>query len=79
MSTSQPDTPDAVSTGEGSLDRIGAERVVTTTAERYVMSGGRAERLAVKEGDLFLYTNALGHAPGTETPCSASITRTPAT
>ena len=28
------------------------------------MSGGRAARLVVKEGDLFLYTNALGQAPG---------------
>lgn len=40
--------------------------VATTSAERYVMSGGRAARLAVKEGDLFLYTNELGQVPGTE-------------
>ncbi len=30
------------------------------------MSGGRASRLAVKEGDLFLYTDELGQVPGTE-------------
>ena len=48
-------------------DRAADEPVVTTTsAERYVMSGGRASRLAIKEGDLFLYTNELGQVPGTE-------------
>ncbi len=48
-------------------ERPADEPVVTTTsAERYVMSGGRASRLAVKEGDLFLYTNELGQVPGTE-------------
>ena len=40
--------------------------VVTTTAERYVMSGGRASRLSIKEGDLFLYSNELGQVPGAE-------------
>ena len=35
-------------------------------AERYVMSGGRAPRLASKEGDLFLYTNDVGQTPGNE-------------
>jgi len=40
--------------------------VTTTSAERYVMSGGRTSRLAVKEDDLFLYTNELGQVPGTE-------------
>ena len=40
--------------------------VTTTSAERYVMGGGRASRLAIKEGDLFLYTNELGQVPGTE-------------
>ena len=40
--------------------------MVTTSAERYVMSGGRASRLAIKEGDLFLYSNELGQVPGTE-------------
>jgi len=38
--------------------------VVTTTAERYVMGGGRTPRLAIKEGDLFLYSNELGEIPG---------------
>lgn len=60
------DRPDAVTVGDERAVPAGTERVVTTTAERYVMSGGRAERLAIKEGDLFLYTNALGHAPGAE-------------
>jgi len=41
------------------------EPVVTTTAERYVMGGSRAARLAIKEGDLFLYTNEVGQASGT--------------
>ncbi len=51
----------------GARDRLGDEPVVaTTSAERYVMSGGRAARLAIKEGDLFLYTNELGQVPGTE-------------
>ena len=40
--------------------------MTTTSAERYVMGGGRASRLAIKEGDLFLYTNELGQVPGTE-------------
>ena len=40
--------------------------VVTTTAERYVMSGGRTERLSIKEGDLYLYCTELGQVPGTE-------------
>ncbi len=43
-----------------------ADPVVTTSAERYVMSGGRAARLAIKEGDLFLYSNELGQVPGAE-------------
>lgn len=65
MSTRRTD-PESVTVGDERFAPVGAEPVVTTSAERYVMSGGRAERLAVKEGDLFLYTNALGHAPGTE-------------
>ena len=48
-------------------ERAADEPVVTTTsAERYVMGGGRASLLAIKEGDLFLYTNELGQVPGTE-------------
>ena len=58
--------PDPVTVGDERFAPVDAEPVVTTSAERYVMSGGRAERLAIKEGDLFLYTNALGHAPGAE-------------
>jgi len=34
------------------------------TAERYVMSASRAPRLAIKEGDLFLYSDELGQASG---------------
>jgi glycogen debranching enzyme len=65
----QPDrTPGARERASaGARDRALDEPVVaTTSAERYVMSGGRASRLAVKEGDLFLYTNELGQVPGTE-------------
>jgi glycogen debranching enzyme len=47
-------------------DRQPTEPVVTTSAERYVMGGGRTARLAIKEGDLFLYTNELGQMPGAE-------------
>jgi len=48
-------------------ERPADEPVVTTTsAERYVMSGGRASRLVIKEGDLFLYADELGQVPGTE-------------
>ena len=59
-SQDQPERPSAA------RDRAADEPVVTTSAERYVMSGGRASRLAVKEGDLFLYSNELGQVPGTE-------------
>jgi hypothetical protein len=64
MSNPRRGNPGAVTVGDERFAPVGAEPVVTTTAERYVMSGGRAERLAVKEDELFLYTNALGHAPG---------------
>jgi glycogen debranching enzyme len=37
---------------------------VTTTAERYVMNDSRAARLVAMEGELLLYTNPVGHAPG---------------
>jgi glycogen debranching enzyme len=50
----------------GINDRIEREAPVTTTAERYVMSGSRAPRLVAKEGELFLYTNALGMMPSAE-------------
>jgi len=53
-------------TGDGRRSETGAAAVVTTTAERYVMSGGQAAHLVVKEGDLFLYTDALGQASGGE-------------
>lgn len=47
-------------------DRPLDEPVVTTSAERYVMGIGRTHRLAIKEGDLFLYANELGQVPGAE-------------
>ena len=68
MSPSQ-DQPEGQPSGRqfAARERAADEPVVTTTsAERYVMSGGRASRLAIKEGDLFLYTNELGQVPGTE-------------
>ena len=43
------------------------------------MSGSRAARLVAKEGELFLYTNALGMRPGARTPFSACTTATPGT
>ena len=54
--------------GPGARERTTTDEpiVSTTSAERYVMGGGRASRLAVKEGDLFLYTNELGQVPGAE-------------
>ena len=68
MSRSQ-DQPERQPSGRqfAARERAADEPVVTTTsAERYVMSGGRASRLAIKEGDLFLYANELGQVPGTE-------------
>ncbi len=59
-SQEQPERPSAA------RDRAVGEPVVTTSAERYVMSGGRASRLTVKEGDLFLYSDELGQVPGVE-------------
>ena len=62
-----------MSRSQGSPERRqGRERradetvVATTSAERYVMSAGRTSRLAVKEGDLFLYSDDLGQVPGAE-------------
>jgi glycogen debranching enzyme len=68
MSPSQ-EQPEQQPSGRQSAarERTTDEPVVTTTsAERYVMSGGRASRLAIKEGDLFLYADELGQVPGTE-------------
>ncbi len=44
----------------------GAGRVALTSAERYVMSGGRHAHLAIKEGERFLYTSDVGRIPGGE-------------
>lgn len=43
-----------------------SEPVVTQAAERYVMSGSRAPRLVIKEGELFLCTDVLGQMHGGE-------------
>ena len=61
-----PEHPSRIVVGEEKFSPLGDEPVVTTSAERYVMSGGRAPRLAIKEGDLFLYTDTLGQVPGRE-------------
>ena len=61
-SPSRPESP----AGQERYAAAAGEPVVKTTAERYVMSGGRTPRLAIKEGDLFLYSDALGQAPGGE-------------
>ena len=65
MSTSA-EHPERIVLGRERLSAVDGESVVTTSAERYVMSGGRAPRLVIKEGDLFLYTSELGQAPGSE-------------
>src|SRR5674476_290819 len=64
--TTSPSQPERSSAGQERYAGAAGEPVVTTTAERYVMSGGRTPRLASKEGDLFLYSDALGQAPGSE-------------
>ncbi len=61
-----PEHPSRIVVGEEKFSPLGDEPVVTTSAERYVMSSGRAPRLAIKEGDLFLYTDTLGQVPGRE-------------
>ncbi|MEI6452156.1 MAG: glycogen debranching N-terminal domain-containing protein, partial [Actinomycetes bacterium] len=65
MSTS-PSRPERSAAGQERYAGAAAEPVVRTSAERYVMSGGRTPRLALKEGDLFLYSDALGQASGSE-------------
>jgi len=64
--TASPSQPERSSAGKEQYSGAAGEPVVTTTAERYVMSGGRTPRLAIKEGDLFLCSDALGQAPGSE-------------
>ena len=62
----RPERPARLVVGEEKSPALDDERVVTTSAERYVMGGGRAPRLAIKEGDLLLYTDTLGQVPGRE-------------
>lgn len=50
----------------GAITTPDGEPVVTTSAERYVMGGLRANRLAVKEGDLLVYSDELGQMAGGE-------------
>src|SRR5450756_215944 len=64
--TTSPSQPERSSAGQERYVGAAGEPVVTTSAERYVMSGGRTPRLAIKEGDLFLYSDALGQASGSE-------------
>jgi glycogen debranching enzyme len=52
--------------GDERFAAIAGERPVTTSAERYVMSESRARRLVIKEGELFLYTDEIGHMAQTE-------------
>src|SRR5664279_3012928 len=65
----RPERPGRIVVGEEKFSALEDERVVTTSAERYVMGGGRAPRLAIEEGDLFLYTDTLGQMPGREDSC----------
>jgi glycogen debranching enzyme len=58
--------PDHVVVDEKRVPAVEREPVVTTTAERYIMTGSRAARLVLKEGDFVLYTNQLGQASGGE-------------
>jgi len=62
----RPERPGRIVVGEEEFSALEDERVVSTSAERYVMGGGRAPRLAIKEGDLLLYTDTLGQMPGRE-------------
>src|SRR5674476_764715 len=64
--TTSPSQHERSSAGQERYVGAAGEPVVTTSAERYVMSGGRTPRLAIKEGDLFLYSDALGQASGSE-------------
>jgi glycogen debranching enzyme len=63
---STPDRADKAASGDESSGEVERAPAVTMPAERYVMSGSRAPRLVLKEGDLFLYTNQAGHAAGGE-------------
>ena len=62
--TTPPARPARTPAGQERYPGAGGEPVVTTTAERYVMSGGLTPRLAIKEGDLFLYSDALRPGAG---------------
>ena len=73
--TTPSSRPERHTAGQERFTAAAAEPVVTTTAERYVMSGGRTPRLAIKEGDLFLYSDALGQAPGSERRRTISTNR----
>ena len=64
--------------GDERFSRVDRDRPVATSAERYVMSESRAPRLAIKEGELFLYSDALRPCAGsrsTRRSASTSATR----
>ncbi|MFA4965351.1 MAG: glycogen debranching N-terminal domain-containing protein, partial [Thermoleophilia bacterium] len=60
------DNPSEIVVGEERFAALAAEPPATTSAERYVMSGARAPRLSLKEGELLLHSDTLGQIPGTE-------------
>ena len=65
MST-KPNHKREIVVGDERFSRLDRERPVATSAERYVMSESRAPRMAIKEGELFLYSDAFGHLPESE-------------
>lgn len=52
--------------GEERFERLEDADRVTVSAERYVMSEPLEQRLVIKEGELFLYTDLEGHIPAAE-------------
>jgi glycogen debranching enzyme len=52
--------------GDESFAPLDRERPASTAAERYVMKEPGQRRLVIKEGELFLFTDALGHIPAAE-------------
>jgi glycogen debranching enzyme len=52
--------------GEERFERLEDVDRVTVSAERYVMSEPLEQRLVIKEGELFLYTNLEGNVPAAE-------------
>ena len=63
--------------GDERFARLDRDRRVAASAERYVMSESRAPRMAIKEGELFLYSDAFGTCRSRSTRPSASTSATP--